>query len=122
MSTFDYPYTCPDINKNIEYIQGSIENFLQYLIDDYRDNGFNEDISVKQLSKDLYSDIEQYIEEIRSSNQSIRDAAEKQIQDVENEKADVEEELKDRYKEIDDLNDQIKSMDELYNELRNSIN
>jgi chromosome segregation ATPase len=107
MSTFDYPYTCPDINKNIEYIQGSIENFLQYLIDDYKDNGFNEDISVKQLSKDLYSDIEQYIEEIRSSNQSIRDAAEKQIQKIEDEKFDLEMDLQDKNKEIDDLNDKI---------------
>lgn len=107
MSTFDYPYTCPDINKNIEYIQCTIENFLQYLIDDYKDNGVNEDLSVKQLSKDLYSDIEQYIEEIRSSNQSIRDAAEKQIQDIENEKFDLELDLKDKNKEIDDLNDEI---------------
>ena len=82
MSIFNYPYTCPNINKNIEYIQGSIENFLQYLIDDYRDNGFNEEVSIKQLSKDLYSDIEQYIEEIRLSNQSIRDDAEKQIEEM----------------------------------------
>ena len=103
MSTFNYPYTCPDINKNIEYIQGSIENFLQCLIDDYKDNGFNEDIYVKQLSKDLYSDIEQYIEEIRSSNQSIRDAAEKQIQDIENEKFDLELDLREANKTIEDL-------------------
>lgn len=118
MRSFDYGYTCPDINKNIEYIQDTIENFLQYLIDDYRDNGFNEDISVKQLSKDLYSDIEQYIEEIRSSNQSIRDAAEKQIQDIENEKADVEEELKQANNYVEDLESDLRSLNYKYEDLQ----
>jgi len=78
---FNYKWTCPQIDRAIDYIRG-------------------------QLGENIYSMIENYIEEIRESNSHIRDAANKQIDDLEDEYTRQIEALKE---EIQDLIDKLEN-------------
>lgn len=94
--SFDYPWTCPDIDRQISSIK---EELICILDDAYQDacplleSGQRRGLAEKEGSL-AYDRIEDYIEEIRATNEKMRKAAEKQIEALTDEIANLESELK----------------------------
>ena len=89
--SFDYPYTCPKIDKNITEFKDQLYQHIDSLISDHNELFYEQLDKTKQLEKyiqqyvdNLYNDVEQIFETIRSSNSDIRDAAEYQINEKQN--------------------------------------
>ena len=84
--SFDYPYTCPKIDKNITEFKDQLYQHIDNLISDHNELFYEQLYKTKQLEKyiqqyvdNLYNDVEQIFEAVRASNSDIRDAAEYQI-------------------------------------------
>ena len=89
--SFDYPYTCPKIDKNITEFKDQLYQHIDNLISDHNELFYEQLDKTKQLEKyiqqhvdNLYNDVEQIFETVRSSNSDIRDAAEYQINEKQN--------------------------------------
>lgn len=94
--SFDYPYTCPKIDKNITEFKDQLYQHIDNLISDHNELFYEQLSKTKQLDKyiqqyvdNLYKDVEQIFDVVRISNSDIRNAAEYQI----NEKQDIINEL-----------------------------
>ena len=84
--SFNYPYTCPKIDKNITEFKDQLYQHIDNLISDHNELFYEQLDKTKQLEKyiqqhvdNLYNDVEQIFEAVRTSNSDIRDAAEYQI-------------------------------------------
>lgn len=79
---FDYPYTCPKIDKNIEQFKGSLENFLESLVQDlnpmYADTEQFKSY-VQNKAEEFYEEVEPLFEDVREANSNLRNAAEHQL-------------------------------------------
>ena len=89
--SFDYPYTCPKIDKNITEFKDQLYQHIDNLISDHNELFYEQLDKTKQLEKyiqqhvdNLYNDVEQIFEAVRTSNSDIRDAAEYQINEKQN--------------------------------------
>ena len=89
--SFNYPYTCPKIDKNITEFKDQLYQHIDNLISDHNELFYEQLDKTKQLEKyiqqhvdNLYNDVEQIFETVRSSNSDIRDAAEYQINEKQN--------------------------------------
>ena len=89
--SFDYPYTCPKIDKNITEFKDQLYQHIDNLISDHNELFYEQLDKTKQLDKyiqqyvdNLYNDVEQIFETVRTSNSDIRDAAEYQINEKQN--------------------------------------
>ena len=95
MSGFDYPWTCPKIDKQIAQAKREIKDFLFDFIEELCPkipyNAMHELASGK--TDELYRAIESCFEEVRRLNEGIRDAAEKQIKEKEQEVSDLQKEI-----------------------------
>lgn len=82
---FNYGWTCPDIDKQIDIFKSDLSNRLDELIGELSPK-FAETSTFIQYREDwlktIYGDAENCFEEVRTCNSDIRDAAEKQIQDL----------------------------------------
>ena len=88
---FDFPHTCPKIDKNINEFKDQLFQHIDNLISDHNELFYEQLDKTKQLEKyiqqyvdNLYNDVEQIFETVRSSNSDIRDAAEYQINEKQN--------------------------------------
>jgi len=87
MSGFEFDYTCPIIDKNIEFIKKIFEKNIKYVIRDLSPKFAETNESkayIENTAEDLYNDIENEIERVRTTNEDMRDEAEKQIAKLEN--------------------------------------
>lgn len=89
--SFDFPYTCPKIDKNITEFKDQLYQHIDNLISDHNELFYEQLDKTKQLEKyiqqyvdNLYNDVEQIFETVRTSNSDIRDAAEYQINEKQN--------------------------------------
>ena len=89
--SFNYPYTCPKIDKNITEFKDQLYQHIDNLISDHNELFYEQLDKTKQLEKyiqqyvdNLYNDVEQIFEAVRTSNSDIRDAAEYQINEKQN--------------------------------------
>ena len=89
--SFNYPYTCPKIDKNITEFKDQLYQHIDNLISDHNELFYEQLDKTKQLEKyvqqyvdNLYNDVEQIFETVRTSNSAIRDAAEYQINEKQN--------------------------------------
>jgi len=80
----NYKWTCPQIDRAIDAIRG-------------------------QLGDSIYNMIENHIEEIRDTNSDIRDAANKQIDDLEDEYINQIEALKEEIQQLIDYNHKLEN-------------
>lgn len=103
--SFDFPYTCPLIDKEIEYCKNTIENYLTDYIEKLCPLMPEEEIKKisKQWGKDLYDAISSCFEIIRETNEKIRNEAEKQIDILENEIEILKSEIESLQNELDVL-------------------
>lgn len=92
---FDYPDTCPKINRAILQAESQISDFLDDLL--YEACGLlpkeTRQKLVEQYTKDLYEKLADAFEEARSTNVDMREEADSQIAALKNELADLEAEL-----------------------------
>lgn len=92
---FDYPDTCPKINKLIAKAESEIDSFLDQLLDEacpllsgeHRRNVLNGWV------KNLYATLEPIFEEVRETNADMRSAAEDQITSIRDEIAELKAEV-----------------------------
>ena len=112
----DFNHTCPSIDRSINYLKSDISNELDSMIDECCPlwTGDDRDNFIKGYVESLYSALESYFEDVRSTNEDMRKQADTQIDDLENQVHELQSELSDledkvNYlaKEVDDLQDQL---------------
>ena len=98
--SFDYPYTCPKIDKNITEFKDQLYQHIDNLISDHNELFYEQLDKTKQLEKyvqqyvdNLYNDVEYIFESVRESNSDIRSAAEYQVKEKQDIIDDLESEL-----------------------------
>lgn len=111
--SFDFGYTCPDINKSIDSLKSEIDSYLSDLVQELCPllDGEPRTNIIKEYKDYLYSVFERSIEDVRSTNQDMRNAAEKQIDSIESEKSNLEEEVKELNQKISELEDSISDLE-----------
>ncbi|WP_298751948.1 hypothetical protein [uncultured Arcobacter sp.] len=120
MSYFNFGYTCPIIDSNIKGFQEIVENYIRDIIFDvyqgkvsYADLDSNEDEQAEyrdyviSTAECIYGDVESYFEGTRKTNEDIRNSAEKQITDLDEEIERLKYIISDKEDEIDSLKSQI---------------
>lgn len=120
---FDFAWTCPDINKQIEKIQSELIELAEEIIVDvspYVDG--NSLLKLKQQwGASMYERIEQYIEGVRSTNSDMRDQAEKQMEDMKDEIDTLKKDNRDFERQIDDMQRHIEDLEYAKNELQKDL-
>ena len=104
--SFDYNYTCPDIDAGIAAYKSDIEASLSDMLDECNPliEGEQKEKFIKSYSETIYSDFESSFEGVRESNENMRKEAESQIEAKESEIEILEEEvlqLKNNIEEIE---------------------
>jgi hypothetical protein len=102
-NNFNYPNTCPKIDKEMGDAKSRIYDDLYSLSEDMNSEaGRTIPLElISQYTDIIYSSIEGCFESVRESNSDIRSAAESQIKDL--------------LDEIDSLKDEIKDLNQLLN-------
>lgn len=100
MRKFDYPITCPEIDRNINHFEDSLERSLEDIFEQLYP--FVDDSTItakfqKQWLKEILPYANQLFENVRECNLDMRREAEKIIDDANS--------------EIDALNDTIKQLE-----------
>ncbi len=92
MASFDFPYTCPKVDKAIGEAKSNIQSDLDDILSDAcgllpaRERG---DLA-QQYTEKIYKNIEDCFEAVRDTNCDMRDAAESQIRSLESKVSDLE--------------------------------
>ena len=114
MSGFDYPWTCPEIDKDIGcakiVIEDAMESILRELTDPLKiPVGFEEEgVWVEYNTQTLYNNLEDVFENTRNTNDAMRKEAGVQITNLEEQLANLKYEY---VEEIKELNDIIRSLE-----------
>ena len=89
--SFNYPYTCPKIDKNINEFKDQLFQHIDNILCDLNEPLYNQLYQSKQLESyinnyvnNIYDDVKDIFETVRTSNSDIRDAAEYQINEKQN--------------------------------------
>lgn len=106
---FDYQWTCPIIDKNIDNARDIIKDFLESTIEEFCPMINRNDLYKfsKQYADMLFSNLESCFESTRESNQDMRKAADLQISDLESEIADLKDQIADLEDKISNFEKQI---------------
>jgi hypothetical protein len=89
MAHFDFPYTCPSIDKAIRQAEETISSHIHDLLEeacpllDLTTIGMRDHINAS--AKSLYSDIEECFEKVRETNERMRHEAESQLKTLQGE-------------------------------------
>lgn len=112
---FDFPYTCPNIDKSLDGLKSDIENNFIDMIKEccpiLPDHTLNE--FIKPYVDSLFDTISINFEDVRSLNSDMRDDAEKQINSIHEEKEDLIERVQILEDRIYDLEHEIKQNEDL---------
>lgn len=118
MSSFNYGYTCPDINKEIVSFKESLSDKLDEILEELCPMfSHTEEAKIwrQNWERFIYDDAESCFENVRDCNSNIRDEAEKQIDDVAKER--------DNYRSLyEEAQDRINELESEVNDLQNEIN
>ena len=99
---FDYPHTCPKIDKAISSAKHTIQSYLKDYINDLCP--YIPDEKVIELSNDwgeqIYNDISDCFEATRETNEDMRKAADYQIDTLVGEISDLNEQIKEYERQI----------------------
>lgn len=107
--SFDHPYTCPDIDKNIALSKEAFEEFLQEFITEnvplmsqLPNLGHDLGDYFKTQAESLYDCVEFAYEDLRTSNEDMRKSAESQISELEDIISDHESTIKELRAQLED--------------------
>lgn len=131
-TSFNYPHTCPHIDKNITHFQselfGAVEEIVEYFSPAYKQDFEGTTIYkniIESFVDSIYLKAESIIEDVRKCNSDIRDYAEKVIDNLVDEIGDLEEQIKDKDYDIekleetvDDLESQVEYWKEKYEDFK----
>jgi len=112
MSGFDYAWTCPKIDKEIDGAKHQIREFIFNLISEFCPKIPQEVISSlsNENSEALYSDLEKCFEAVRESNEDMRKSAEKQILNLEDEVEEEKQEVRRWQLKVAELEDELERL------------
>lgn len=113
--SFDYKYTCPEINQLIKDAESTIKCKIDDIIEelcpmievDVKDSLTN------QWSEQLYKELESIFEDTRDTNEKMRNAAEKQVDVLESEVERLREELREKESKIEELNKNVSTLEDM---------
>ena len=100
---FDYPNTCPKIDKEIDKAKGVIQLGIENLLEQACPFMSWPDVQrhATDFAEDMYMGLESCFETVRSVNQDMRCAADDQIEDLIDEVRNLEHELREARSQID---------------------
>jgi uncharacterized protein YceH (UPF0502 family) len=89
--SFDFPYTCPDIDAAIGRALDSLRDSIDDLLNDACPllSTTLREAKAKEYADSFYSNLEDSFEDVRKANAHIRKAAEQQVEKLEGEVADL---------------------------------
>jgi len=92
---FKYPHTCPDIDRQISEAKSVLKDYFRDLISDICPVlGAKElDEIVEKYTKYTYEDLEDIFEKVRSTNEDMREEANRQIESLEDDVSDLQEKI-----------------------------
>ena len=95
--SFDFPYTCPDIDAAIGRALDSLRGSIDDLLSDASPllSTAQREALAKQYADTFYGNLEDSFEDVRKANERIRKAAEQQVEALESEVADLRLTVKD---------------------------
>ncbi len=96
-SGFDYPHTCPSIDKNIKWFEDSLKESLKDLILNISPY-IPEEVALKlsnERGEEILKEFLNHFEEVRKSNEDMRREAENQIESKDREIGDLAGEIRD---------------------------
>lgn len=94
-TTFEFPYTCPKVDKAIGKAKSEIDSFLCELLEEacpLLPRAKLNEIAAEKADA-LYEILESIFEDVRSTNEDMRREAESQIDDLAERVANLESEL-----------------------------
>lgn len=95
--SFDFPYTCPDIDAAIGRARDKLTSSIDDLLSEASpllSTTLREHLA-KQYADSFYSDLEDSFEDVRKANERIRKAAEQQVESLEGEVSELRAAVKD---------------------------
>ena len=100
---FDYPNTCPKIDKEIDKAKGVIQSGIENLLEQACPFMSWPDVQrhATDFAEDIYSELQSCFETVRSTNEDMRSAADSQIEDLIEEVRNLEYELREARGQID---------------------
>jgi hypothetical protein len=93
-SSFDFPHTCPKIDKAIDACRGTLMEYLYEYIEKLSPLIPSDEVSrlSNDWSHDMYKAISDCFESVRETNEEMRDEANRQIAALEDEIVTLKEE------------------------------
>ena len=112
-TTLDHGYTCSDIDGAITEIKAEMASTLDDVISDYAPQTRDEDRedAANGFADDLYGEIESHIEAVRKTNEDLRSAAERQLEEMQDRIDELESEVNDLECDKDRLEDEIHELE-----------
>lgn len=102
-NSFDFAHTCPKIDKAIDSCKDRLESYLIDYINEMCP--MIPDIKVAEIAKDwskqMYDDISDCFESVRQTNEEMRDEANRQIANLEDELENARDEVKYLERQLD---------------------
>lgn len=117
--SFNYKYTCPDINKAIDNFKQVISDSLDDIIVELNPLFYGTEAKIafrKDWEQGIYSQVESCFENTRDSNSNIRDEADKQIQESHEEVEEYKRMHDKAESEIEHLQEEIRELKERLND------
>ena len=120
--SFDYPYTCPSIDRSLQHVTSSIDDLIHDLTTNLLATEMSDDDRssivdyVNELGVHIEGMVSAAIEEVRETNISMRDSADKQCDELRTEISDLETQCDELSREISDLGDEINAIHKAYDE------
>lgn len=117
-NSFNYPHTCPQIDKNIDSFKQSLSDMLDELISEINPL-FSETSAITDFrngwEKAIFDAAEKIFEDTRKANEDMRKEAEYQIDNLTEELEEARDNIKDLERKVSDLEDEVV---ELNNQLK----
>jgi len=110
---FDYSWTCPCIDREMDNARETISSFIVDLLDEACPllSSETRNAIADDYTNALYEQLEACFETTRMSNKDMRETAEEQIIGLENDIENLESEVKNKNDEIESLEDEITQME-----------
>lgn len=101
--SFDFPYTCPDIDAAIGRALDSLRDSIDDLLNDACPllSATLREARAKEYADAFYSNLERSFEDVRKANERIRKAAEQQVEALEREVFDLKHQVADLERQVE---------------------
>lgn len=107
---FDYANTCPQIDRALKEAEAELSNVMDTLLGEacpLLTGGFHRRDILIDWSKRGFEAVEQAFEEVRSTNEDMRRAAESQIESLADELSDADAEIEALKQRVSDLESEV---------------